>query len=255
MNECPCMLLCHSNPPKSAKIGGTVVPPSNFQFVTTKCLMIQTLISLSSHGCAQAHTRQILHVRSWLPVANHCSSKCPSKHLTAITQTLANTRQSSSQLANYDPTTIDDVLLTTYLTTSHVHACTPMATIKSPSNSRQTTLQHHDNVKPTTAKQTVSTPNATAKNLVTVLYAAVLQRPYYRQTPRHRPVCSCVTAANHLTDRPQRTLCEPTAILSITCNSLAVNLPYDSPTISLQLTTYHKPIIPIFCHNYHHIAL
>ena len=84
----------------------------------------------------------------------------------------------------------------------------------------------------TTAKQTVSTPNATAKNLVIVLYAAVLLLPYNRQTPRHRPVCSCVTAANHPTYRPQRTLCEPYAILPITCNSLAIHLPYDSPTIA-----------------------
>ena len=226
------MLLCHSNPPKSAKKGGTVVPPSNFQFVTTKGIMIQTLTSLSSHGYAQARARQILHVRSWLPVANNCSSKCPSKHLTALTQTFANTQQSSSHLANYCPTTIDDVLLTTYLTASHVHACTPMATIKNPSNSRQTTLQHHDNVKPTTAKRTVSTPKATAKHLVNVLYAAVLQRPYNRQTPRQCPVCSCVTAALHPTDSPHTTHCEPYTILSITCNSLAVNLPYDSPTIA-----------------------
>ena len=159
--------------------------------------MKQTLTSLSSHGCAQAHTRQILHVRSWLPIANHCSSKCPNKHLTALTQTLANTRQSSSHLANYCPTTIDNVQMTTYLTASHVHACTPLATIKKPSNSRQTTLQHHHYVMPTTAKRTVSTPKATAKHLVIVLYAAVLQLPYNRQTPRPRPVCSCVTAALH----------------------------------------------------------
>ena len=194
--------------------------------------MIQTLTSLSSHGYAQAHARQILHVRSWLPVANNCSSKCPSKHLTALTQALANTQQSSSHLDNYCPTTIDDVQLTTYLTASHVHTCTPLATAKNPSNSRQTTLQRHHNVMPTTAKQTVSTPNATAKNLVTVLYAAVLQLPCNRQTPRLRPVCSCVTAALHPTDSPQRTLCEPTAILPITCNSLAIHLPYDSPTIA-----------------------
>ena len=170
--------------------------------------MIQTLTTLSSHGCAQAHTRQILHVRSWLPVANNCTSKCPSKNLTAITQALANTQQSSSHLANYCPTTIDGVLLTTYLTTSHVHACTPLATTKSPSNSRQTTLQRHHNVMPTTAKRTVSTPNATAKNLVTVLYAAVLQLPYTLQT-------GCKQAAN----RPQTTLCHPTTILSVSFNS------------------------------------
>ena len=232
MNESPCMLLCHSNPPKSAMKGGTVVPPSNFQFVTTKRPMIQTLTSLSSHGCAQAHTRQILHVRSWLPVANNCSSKCPSKHLTALTQALANSQQSSSHLANYCPTTIDGVLLTTYLTASHVHACTPLATTKRPSNSRQTTLQHHHNVKPTTAKQTACTPKATAKHHVTVLYAAVLQLPCNRQTPRHRPVCSCVTAALHPTNSTRTTLCQPSAILSITCNSLAIHLSYDSPTIA-----------------------
>ena len=194
--------------------------------------MLQTLTSLSSHGYAQARARQILHVRSWLPVANNCSSKCPSKHLTAITQALANTQQSSSHLANYCPTTIDGVLLTTYLTTSLVHACTPLATVKTPSNSRQTTLQHNDNIKPTTAKRTVSTPKTTAKNLVTVLYAAVLQLPYTRHTPRHRPVCSCVTAAMHPTDTPQRTLCEPSAILPITCNSLAIHLPYYCATIA-----------------------
>lgn len=194
--------------------------------------MIQTLTSLSSHGYAQARARQILHVRSCQPVANNCSLKCPSKHPTALTQTLANTQQSSSHQANYDPTTIDGILLTTYLTASHVHACTPLATIKKPSNSRQTTQQRHHNVMPTTAKRTVSTPNATAKNLVIVLYAAVLQLPCNRQTPRHRPVCSCVTAALQPTCKPQRTLCEPTAILPITCNSLAVNLPYDSPTIA-----------------------
>ena len=226
------MLLCHSTPPKSAKKGGTVVPPSNFQFVTTKGIMIQTLTSLSSHGYAQARARQIQHMRSWLPVANNCSSTCPSKHLTAITQALANTRQSSSHLANYYPTTIDGVLLTTYLTASHVHACTPLATIKKPSNSRQTTLQHHDNIKPTTAKRTACTPKTTAKHLVIVLYAAVLQLPYTRQTPRHRSVCSCVTAAFHLTYSPRTTLCQPTAILSITYNSLAIHLPYDSPTIA-----------------------
>lgn len=194
--------------------------------------MIQTLTSLSSHGCAQAHTRQILHVLSWLPVANNCASTCPSKHLTALTQTLAKSQQSSSHLADYCPRKMDGVLLTTYLTTSHVHACTPLATIKNPSNSRQTTLQRHHNVMPTTAKRTVSTPKATAKHLVIVLYAAVLQLPYNRQTPRLRPVCSCVTAANHPTYRPQRTLCEPSAILPITCNSLAIHLPYDSPTIA-----------------------
>ena len=194
--------------------------------------MKQTLTSLSSHGCAQARTRQILHVRSWLPVANNCSSTCPSKHLTAATQALANSQQSSSHLADYCPIKMDGVLLTTYLTASHVHACTLLATIKSPSNSRQTTQQRHHNVMPTTAKRTVSTPNATAKNLVIVLYAAVLQLPCNRQTPRHRPVCSCVTAALQPTCKPQRTLCEPTAILPITCNSLAVNLPYDSPTIA-----------------------
>lgn len=199
------MLLCHSNPPKSAQKGGTVVPPSNFQFVTTKRPMIQTLTSLSSHGCAQAYARQILHVRSWLPVANNCASTCPSKHLTAIIQALANTRQSSSHLANYSPIKMDGVLLTTYLTASHVHACTPFATIKSPSNSRQTTQQRHHNVMPTTAKRTVSTPKATAKHLVIVLYAAVLQLPCNRQTPHHRPVCSCVTAALHPTCKPQRT--------------------------------------------------
>ena len=226
------MLLCHSNPPKSAKKGGTVVPPSNFQFVTTKRPMIQTLTSLSSHGCAQAYARQILHVRSFLPIANNCSSKCPSKHLTAITQALTNTQQSSSHLANYCPITIDGVLLTTYLTTSNVHACTPMATAKTPSNSRQTTQQRHHNVMPTTAKRTACTPNATAKNLVHVLYAAVLQLPCTRQTPRQCPVCSCVTAALHPTNRPHTTLCEPTAILPITCNSLAIHLPYDSPTIA-----------------------
>ena len=187
------------------KKGGTVVPPSNFQFVTTKRPMIQTLTSLSSHGCAQARTRQILHVRSWLPVANNCSSTYPSKHLTALTQALANTQQLSSHLADYYLTTMDGVLLTTYLTASHVHACTPMATAKTPSNSRQTTQQRHHNVMPTTAKRTACTPNATAKNLVHVLYAAVLQLPCNRQTPRLRPVCSCVTAALHPTNRPQRT--------------------------------------------------
>ncbi len=213
-------------------IGGTVVPPSNFQFVTTKRPMIQTLTSLSSHGCAQAYARQILYMLSWLHVANNCSSKCPSKHLTALTQALADTQQSSSHQANYDPTTMDGVLLTTYLTASHVHACTPLATIKNPSNSRQTTQQRHHNVMPTTAKRTVSTPKATAKHLVIVLYAAVLQRPYNRQTPRNRHVCSCVTAALHPTNSPQTTLCEPSAILPITCNSLAIHLPYDSPTIA-----------------------
>lgn len=232
MNKYPCMLLCHSNPPKSAKKGGTVVPPSNFQFVRTKGTMIQTLTSLSSHGYAPAHTRQILHVLSWLPVANDCSSKCPNKHLTALTQTLANTHQSSSHLANYCPTTMDDVLLTTYLATSHVRGCTTMATIKKPSNSRQTTLQRHHNVMPTTAKQTACTPLATTKHLVCVLYATVLKLPYNRQTPRHCPVCSCVTAALHPTDYPRTTLCHPTAILSVTCNSLAIHLPYDSPTIA-----------------------
>ena len=232
MNECPCMLLCHSNPPKSAQKGGTVVPPSNFQFVTTKRPMIQTLTSLSSHGCAQARTRQIMHVRSCLPVANNYSSKCPSKHLTALTQTLANTQQLSSHLANYCPIKMDVVLLTTYLTAYNVHACTPLATIKKPSNSRQTTLQRYHNVMPTTAKRTVSTPKATAKHLVHVLYAAVLQLPYTRQTPRQCPVCSCVTAALHPTDNPLTTLCEPSAILPITCNSLAIHLPYDSPTIA-----------------------
>ena len=232
MNKCPCMLLCHSNRPKSTKKGGTVVPPSNFHFVTTKGIMIQTLTSLSSHGCARAHTRQILHVRSWLPVANNCSSKCPNKYLTALTQALANTQQSSSHLADNFLIKMDGVLLTTYLTASHVHACTPLATAKTPSNSRQTTLQHHHNVMPTTAKRTVSTPMATAKHLVHVLYAAVLQLPCYRQTPRLRPVCSCVTASLHPTCRPQRTLCEPYAILSVTCNSLAIHLPYDSPTIA-----------------------
>ena len=194
--------------------------------------MIQTLTSLSSHGCAQAYARQILHVRSWLPVANNCSLICPSKHLTAATQALANTQQSSSHLADYNLIKLDGVLLTTYLAASHVHACTPMATIKSPSNSRQTTLQRHFNVMPTTTKRTVSTPNATAKNLVTVLYAAVLQLPYNRQTPRHRPVCSCVTAANHPTYSPLTTLCEPSAILSVTCNSLAIHLPYYCATIA-----------------------
>ena len=194
--------------------------------------MKQTLTSLSSHGCAQARTRQILHVRSWLPVANNCSSTCPSKHLTAATQALANSQQSSSHLADYCPIKMDGVLLTTYLTASHVHACTLLATIKSPSNSRQTTQQRHHNVMPTTAKRTVSTPKATAKNLVIVLYAAVLQLPCDRQTPRQCPVCSCVTAALLPTDSPQRTLCEPSAILPITCNSLAIHLPYDSPTIA-----------------------
>ena len=194
--------------------------------------MIQTLTSLSSHGCAQARTRQILHVRSWLPVANNCSSKCPNKYQTALTQTLANTRQSSSLLANYCPTTMIDVLLTTCLTASHVHACTPMATTKTPSNSRPTTMQHHHNVMPTTAKRTVSTPKTTAKNLVNVLYAAVLQLPYTRQTHRLRPVCSCVTAAYHPTDNPLTTLCHPTAILSVTCNSLAIHLPYYCATIA-----------------------
>lgn len=194
--------------------------------------MIQTLTSLSSHGCAQAYARQILHVLSWLPVANNCSSKCPNKHLTAATQALANTRQSSSHLANYCPITMDDVLLTTYLAASHVHACTPLATIKNPSNSRQTTLQRHHNVMPTTAKRTVSTPNATAKHLVHVLYAAVSQLPCNRQTPRQCPVCSCVTAALHPTCKPQRILCEPSAILPITCNSLAIHLPYYCATIA-----------------------
>ena len=194
--------------------------------------MKQTLTSLSSHGCAQAHTRQNLHVRSWLPVTNNCSSKCPNKYLTALTQTLANTRQSSSHLANYSPVTMDDVLLTTYLTASNIYACTPLATAKTPSNSRQTTLQHHQNIMPTTAKRTVSTPKATAKHLVHVLYAAVLQLPITRQTPRQCPVCSCVTAALHPTDNPHTTVCHPTAILSVTCNSLAIHLPYDSPTIA-----------------------
>ena len=194
--------------------------------------MIQTLTSLSFRGCAQARTRQVEHVRSWLPVANNCSSKCPNKYLTALTQSSANTRQSSSHQANYCPTTMDDVLLTTYLTASHVHACTPMATAKNPSNSRQTTLQHHQNIMPTTAKQTACTPKATAKHLVNVLYAAVLQLPYNRQTPRQCPVCSCVTAAYQPTNRPQTTLCLPSAILSVTCSSLAINLPYNSPTIA-----------------------
>lgn len=194
--------------------------------------MIQTLTSLSSHGYAQAHTRQILHVLSWLPVANNCSSICPNKHLTAFTQTLANTQQSSSHLANYCPIKMDDVLLTTYLAASHVHACTPLATAKTPSNSRQTTLLHHHYVMPTTAKRTVSTPNATAKHLVHVLFAAVSQLPCNRQTPRQCPVYSCVTAALHPINSPLTTLFHPTAILPITCNSLAVNLPYDSPTIA-----------------------
>lgn len=194
--------------------------------------MIQTLTSLSSHGCAQAHTRQILHVRSWLPIDNHSSSKCPNKHLTALTQTLANTQQSSSHQANYCPTTMDDVLLTTYLTASHIHADTSLATTKTLSNSRQTNQQRHHNVMPTTAKRTVSIPNATAKHLVHVLYAAVLQLPCNRQTPRQRPVCSCVTAAFHPTNSPHSTVCHPTAILSVTCNSLAIHLPYDSPTIA-----------------------
>ena len=194
--------------------------------------MIQTLTSLSSHGCAQAHTRQILHVRSWLPLANNCSSTCPSKHLTALTQALANTQQSSSHQADYCPTTMGDVLLTTYLTASHVYACTPMATAKTPSKSRQTTQQHHHNVMPTTAKRTACTPEATAKHLVIVLYAAVLQLPCNHQTPRQCPVCSCVTAALHPTYKPQRTLCEPSAILPITCNSLAIHLPYYCPTIA-----------------------
>ena len=194
--------------------------------------MIQTLTSLSSHGCAQAYARQILHVRSWLPIANNCTSKCPNKHLTALTQALANTQQSSSHLADNFLIKMDGVLLTTYMTASHVHACTPLATAKTPSNSRQTTLQHHHNVMPTTAKRTACTPETTAKHLVYVLYAAVLQRPYNRQTPRLRSVCSCVTAALHPTNRSQRTLYEPYAILSVTCNSLAIHLPYDSPTIA-----------------------
>lgn len=194
--------------------------------------MIQTLTSLSSHGCAQAYARQILYMLSWLPVANDCASTCPSKHLTAATQALANTQQSSSHQADYNLIKLDGVLLTTYLTTSHVYACTPMATSKTPSNSRQTTLQRHHNVMPTTAKITACTPKATAKHLVSVLYAAVLQLPYNRQTPRQRPVCSCVTAANHPTYSPHTTLCEPSAILPITCNSLAIHLTYDSPTIA-----------------------
>ena len=160
--------------------------------------MIQTLTSLSSHGCAQARTRRILHVRSWLPVDKDCSSKCPSKHLTAITQTLANTQQSSSHLANYCPTTIDDELLTTYLTTSHVYACTPMATAKTPSNSRQTPLQHHQNVMPTTAIQTACTPKATAKHLVNVLYAAVLQLPFTLQTDRKEPYANPLSSYQSL---------------------------------------------------------
>ena len=194
--------------------------------------MKQTLTSLFSHGCAQAYARQILYMLSWLPIANDCASKCPSKHLTALTQALANTQQSSSHLADNYLIKMDGVLLTTYLTASHVYACTPMATTKTPSNSRQTTQQRHQNVMPTTVKRTVSTPEATSKNLVHVLYAAVLQRPYNRQTPRHRSVCSCVTAANHPTNSPQRTLCKPSAILSVTCNSLAIHLPYDSATIA-----------------------
>lgn len=194
--------------------------------------MIQTLTSLSSHGYAQARARQILHVRSYLPVANNCSSKCPSKHLTALTQALANTQQSSSHLADYCPIKMDGVLLTTYLAASHVYACTPLATIKNPSNSRQTTLQRHYNVMTTTAKRTACTPKATDKHLVSILYAAVLQLPCNRQTPRHRPVCSCVTAAYHPTNNPHTTQCQPSAILSVTCSSLAVNLPYDSPTIA-----------------------
>ena len=194
--------------------------------------MKQTLTSLSSHGCAQAYARQILYMLSWLPVANNCASTCPSKHLTAATQALANTQQSSSLLANYNLIKMDGVLLTTYLTTSHVHACTPLATIKNLSNSRQTTLQRHHNVMPTTSKRTVSTPKATAKHLVNVLYAAVLQLPYNRQTPRLRPVCSCVTAAYHPTNSPQTTLCEPSSILSVTCSSLAIHLPYYCATIA-----------------------
>lgn len=178
--------------------------------------MKQTLTSLSSHGCAQARTRQILHVRSWLPLANNCSSKCPNKYLTALTQTLANTQQSSSHLANYCPITMDDVLLTTYLTASHVHACTPLATIKNPSKSRQTTLQHHHNVMPTTAKRTVSTPKATAKHLVNVLYAAVLQLPCTLQTGHKQPF------ANPLPS----------------CNSLVTNLRFTCHTIALQLRDY-----------------
>lgn len=175
--------------------------------------MIQTLTSLSSHGCAQAHTRQILHVRSWLPIANNCSSKCPNKYLTAITQTLANTRQSSSHLANYSPVAMDDVLLTTYLAASHVHACTPMATAKTPSNSRQTTLQHHHNVMPTTAKRTVSTPKTTAKHLIIVLYAAVLQLPITQLTVHTRP----------------------SVILLPSCQSLVTHLRFTCPTIALLL--------------------
>ena len=164
--------------------------------------MKQTLTSLSSHGYAQARARQILHVRSWLPFANNCSSKCPSKHLTALIQTLANSLQSSSHQANYSPVTMDDVLLTTYLTTSYVHACTPLATIKNPSNSRQTTLQRYHNVMPTTAKRTVSTPNATAKQLVIVLYAAVLQLPYTQpaghKEPFMNPMPTCQSLVTHL---------------------------------------------------------
>ena len=175
--------------------------------------MKQTLTSLSSHGCAQAHTRQILHVRSWLPIANNCSSKCPNKHLTALTQILANTRQSSSHLANYCLITIDDVLLTTILAASHVHACTPLATAKTPSNSHQTTLQHHQNDMPSTAKQTVSTPKATAKHLVNVLYAAVLQLPITLQTTHTRPFANPMPS----------------------CQSLVTHLRFTCPTIALLL--------------------
>ena len=164
--------------------------------------MIQTLTSLSSHGCAQARARQILYMLSWLPVANNCSSKCPSNYQTALTQTLANTRQSSSLQANYCPTTINNVQMTTYLTASHVHACTPMATAKTPSNSRQTPLQHHHYVMPTTAIQTACTPKATAKHLVNVLYAAVLQLPFSLQTGRKQPYAilsvTCKSHVNHL---------------------------------------------------------
>ena len=208
--------------------------------------MIQTLTSLSSHGCAPAYARQILYMLSWLPLANNCSSKCPSKHPTALTQTLANTRQSSSHQANYDPITIDVVLLTTYLAASHVHACTPLATTKTPSNSRQTTLQRHHNVMPTTAKRPCSVtitscqppPNepsapqkqppktsstscmqlcysylTTAKHLVYVLYAAVLQLPFTLQTIHKRP----------------------SIILLPSCQSLVTHLRFTCPTIALLL--------------------
>lgn len=219
--------------------------------------MIQPLSSLSSHGCAQARTRQILHVRSWLPVDNDCSLKCPSNHLTALTQTLANSQQSSSLLVNYCPTTIDDVLLTKYLTASHVHACTPMATLKNPYSTRQTTQQRHTNVMPTTAKQTVSTPKATAKHLVFVLYVAVLrqpcsltpyphQLPTTRQIPLQRPAKCPLSLCHHITNHRKSGILRSTVSTMPSCQSLVTHLRFTCPKIATPLRENWQPIIYLF---------